>query len=266
MQAVLKRNNVSIIGKGSQTLLFAHGFGCDQNMWRFLTPDFIEQYRIILFDYTGSGQSDIDGYDLRKYSNLNGYADDILDICEALDLQDTILVGHSVSATIATLAAIREPERFSQLIHISPSPCFLNDPPAYMGGFELSDLEELLSLMDKNYIGWASYLAPIVIGGQASDILTGELSDSFCSTDPVITKNFARATFLSDHREDFAKTPTPALIIQSKVDNLASLDVGQFLNETIPQSTIQVIESEGHCPHMTHPDLVADAMKSYLLK
>ncbi len=266
MQAILKRNNVSVIGKGPQTLVFAHGFGCDQNMWRFITPDFIEQYQLVLFDYMGSGKSDIDGYDLRKYSSLDGYADDIIDICHALDLQDVIAIGHSVSATITTLAALKEPKLFSRLIHVSPSPCFLNDPPSYMGGFELSDLEELLSLMDKNYIGWASYLAPIVIGRQASDILTGELSDSFCSTDPVITKNFARATFLSDHRKEFAKTPIPALVIQSQKDNLASTDVGYFLHKTIPESMISVIESEGHCPHMTHPDLVVAAIKNYLLR
>jgi sigma-B regulation protein RsbQ len=266
MQAVLKRNNVSIIGTGPQDLVFAHGFGCDQNMWRFLTPEFVEQYRVILFDYTGSGQSDINGYDLRKYSKLEGYADDILDICRALKLQNVILIGHSVSATIATLAAIRAPEQFSRLIHICPSPCFLNDPPAYMGGFELSDLEELLSLMDKNYIGWANYLAPIVIGGQASDILTGELSDSFCSTDPVVTKNFARTTFMSDNRADYAKTPVPVLIIQSQIDNLASLEVGEFLHRITPKSKMRVIESEGHCPHMTHPSLVVNAIKSYLLE
>jgi sigma-B regulation protein RsbQ len=264
MQAVLKRNNVSVLGRGTQPVLFAHGFGCDQNMWRFITPSFLDNYKVILFDYMGSGQSDIDGYDLQKYSRLDGYAEDILDICNALDLHDVILISHSVSATIGTLASLKEPQRFSKLIHIAPSPCFLNDPPNYMGGFELSDLEELLSLMDKNYIGWASYLAPIVIGGQASDILTGELADSFCSTDPVIAKNFARATFLSDNRDDFAKTLISTLIIQSQTDNLASIEVGQFLNALIPKSTINIIQSEGHCPHMTHPQLVLDAIFNYL--
>lgn len=258
------KNNVHIMGQGEQVMIFAHGFGCDQNIWRFLIADFLDNYKLILFDYTGSGKSDISEYDPQKYSTLEGYAQDILDICEAFQLKDVIIVGHSVSATIATLAALKSPQYFSRLIHLSPSPSFLNDPPEYLGGFERIDLEELLDLMDKNYIGWASYLAPIVIGGQASDLLTGELADSFCSTDPVIAKNFAKATFLSDYRESYKLSTLPSLIIQSNIDTLASKHVGYYLHGITPRSKLTVIDSQGHCPHMTHPTLTSQAIKHYL--
>lgn len=265
MNQIIKRNNVVVKGNGEQAMIFAHGFGCDQNMWRFITPDFLDEYKVILFDYTGSGKSDISEYNPDKYAQLEGYAEDILDVCEALKLSNAILVGHSVSATIATLASLISPHYFSHLIHITPSPSFLNDPPAYMGGFEYSDLEELLDLMNKNYIGWAEYLAPVVIGGEASELLTGELADSFCSTAPLIAQNFAKATFLSDHRDSYSKSTVPSLIVQSKVDNLASVEVGNFLHKTTPNSKMTIIDSEGHCPHMTHPSLTSQAMKDYLL-
>jgi sigma-B regulation protein RsbQ len=264
MVAVKERNNVSIRGTGEQVIIFAHGFGCDQDMWRFIAPEFIDDYKVVLFDYTGSGKSTITEYDPKKYSVLEGYAEDIIDVCQACDIKDAIIVGHSVSATIALLASLKAPEHFSQLIHLTPSPSFINDPPTYMGGFEYADLEELLDLMDKNYIGWAEYLAPVVIGGQASELLTGELTDSFCSTDPLIAKNFAKATFLSDHRHSYPKSTLPSLIIQSKVDSLASVDVGEYLHSITPSSEFTIIESEGHCPHMTHPSITAQAIKCYL--
>jgi sigma-B regulation protein RsbQ len=264
MLSVNEKNNVAISGAGEQVIIFAHGFGCDQNMWRFIAPEFRADYKVVLFDYTGSGKSTLTEYDPKKYSTLAGYADDIIDICQAYDFTDAIIVGHSVSATIALLASLKAPKYFSQLIHLTPSPSFINDPPAYMGGFEQADLEELLDLMDKNYIGWAEYLAPIIIGGQASELLTGELTDSFCSTDPVIAKNFAKATFLSDHRQVYRQSTLPSLIIQSKVDSLASVEVGQYLHNITPHSDFTIIESEGHCPHMTHPRMTTQAIKHYL--
>jgi sigma-B regulation protein RsbQ len=265
MITVDERNNVSISGAGEQVMIFAHGFGCDQNMWRFITPEFLDDYKVVLFDYTGSGNSSVTEYDQKKYSTLEGYADDIIDICQVHDFKEAIIVGHSVSATIALLASLKAPEHFSQLIHLTPSPSFINDPPEYMGSFEYDDLEELLDLMDKNYIGWAKYLAPVVIGGQASELLTGELTDSFCSTDPLIARNFAKATFLSDHRKSYPKSTLPSLIIQSKVDSLAAVDVGQYLHHITPNSDFVIIESTGHCPHMTHPSMTIQAIKSYLL-
>ena len=264
MISINQKNNVSINGTGEQVIIFAHGFGCDQNMWRFITPAFLDDYKVVLFDYTGSGNSSIAEYAPKKYSTLEGYAEDIIDICQAYDFKDAIIVGHSVSATIALLASLKAPEHFSKLIHLTPSPSFINDPPKYMGGFEYADLEELLDLMDKNYIGWAKYLAPVVMGGQASELLTGELADSFCSADPLIAKNFAKATFLSDHRQSYPRSTLPSLIIQSKVDSLASVEVGQFLHSITPKSDFAIIESEGHCPHMTHPSITAQAIKSYL--
>jgi sigma-B regulation protein RsbQ len=258
------KNNIHVVGQGEQVIIFAHGFGCDQNMWKLILPDFLDDYRVILFDYTGSGRSNISEYDPKKYSTLEGYAQDILDICEAYQLEDVIIVGHSVSATIATLASLKSPQYFSRLIHLSPSPSFLNDPPEYLGGFERADLEELLDLMDKNYIGWASYLAPLVIGGQASELMTGELADSFCSTDPLIAQNFAKATFLSDYRESYKLSTLPSLIIQSSLDTLASSHVGSYLHRITPRSELTIINSEGHCPHMTHPTLTSQAIKFYL--
>jgi sigma-B regulation protein RsbQ len=218
---VLIRNNVKLIGKGSKTLFLAHGFGCDQNMWRFLIPELAEHFKIVLFDYVGSGASDISQYSKKRYSQLEGYAEDIIEICEALKLTDAIFVGHSVSSIIGAIAAIEKPTLFSNLIMVCPSPCFLNFPPEYLGGFEKEDLEELLNLMDKNYIGWASYLAPLVMGTNNSDDLIGELSGSFCSTDPVIAKNFAEATFLSDYRYLLKEIKQPSLILQSENDALA---------------------------------------------
>tara|TARA_R110001599_G_scaffold67077_4_gene189653 strand:- start:11855 stop:12661 length:807 start_codon:yes stop_codon:yes gene_type:complete len=260
---VLIRNNVKSIGSGSKTLLLAHGFGCDQNMWRFLTPALIEHFTIVLFDYVGSGASDISQYDKQRYSRLEGYAEDIIEICDALQLSDAIFIGHSVSSIIGGIAATKKPSLFSKLIMVCPSPCFLNIPPDYFGGFEKEDLLELLNLMDKNYIGWANYLAPLVIGGTNSDEFVGELSGSFCSTDPVIAKNFAEATFLSDHRYLLKEIKQPSLIFQSSNDALAATSVGKFIESEISNSKLEIISADGHCLHMTHPEKIIDSIIEY---
>lgn len=257
MTDILARNNVKVFGDGEQTLLMAHGFGCDQNMWRFITPELSKRFRIVLFDYVGSGESDISQYKIDRYKKLEGYADDILEISETLALKKAILVGHSVSSIIGAIASIKRNELFSKLIMVCPSPCFLNLPPDYFGGFEEEDLEELLSLMDKNYIGWADYLAPLVMGGKNPDVLIGELSKSFCSTDPIIAKTFARATFFSDHRSLLKEIKPPTLIFQSRKDSLASPAIGEFIAREIENSQLELIDGEGHCLHMTHPaDLI----------
>ncbi|HYO77299.1 MAG TPA: alpha/beta hydrolase, partial [Thermoanaerobaculia bacterium] len=191
---VLARNNVKVFGNGTQPMLFAHGFGCDQNMWRFVTSAFEDDYRIVLFDYVGAGKSDASAYQPERYSRLDGYADDVLEICAALDLHDVVFVGHSVSSMIGVLAANREPERFSHLIMVGPSPRYINDED-YVGGFERADIEGLLDLMDKNYIGWASFLAPVIMKNDDRPELTAELHESFCSTDPKIARRFAETTF-----------------------------------------------------------------------
>lgn len=253
---ILKRNNVSVFGSGEQTILLAHGFGCDQNMWRFVPSELATHYRVVLFDYVGSGSSDIPAFDVERYGSLEGYAADIVDICQALELKDVTLVGHSVSSMIGLIAAIKAPEHFVKLVMVCPSPCFLNVPPDYHGGFDHADLEELVNLMDKNYIGWADYLAPLVMGTASSPEMTKELSDSFCSTDPVVAKAFARATFFSDMRHILPKAVHPTLILQSSNDALAAISVGEFVQDAIPDSQLQIVEAEGHCLHMTHPDQV----------
>jgi sigma-B regulation protein RsbQ len=260
---VLIRNNVKIVGKGDRTLFLAHGFGCDQNMWRFLTPKLLNKFTIVLFDYVGSGGSDISQYNKKRYSQLDGYAEDIIEIAEVLELSNAIFVGHSVSSIIGAIAANKRPDFFSKLIMICPSPCFLNFPPEYLGGFEKEDLLELLSLMDKNYIGWADYLAPLVIGDDNSTDLIGELTGSFCSTDPVIAKNFAEATFLSDYRHILKDIKQPSLIFQSKNDALAATTVGEFIHSQIKNSQLEVILADGHCLHMTHPNEIVDLIIEY---
>ncbi|TWX46202.1 alpha/beta fold hydrolase [Colwellia hornerae] len=260
---VLLRNNVKVIGKGEKTLFLAHGFGCDQNMWRFLTPKLLSKFTLVLFDYVGSGASDISQYNKKRYSELAGYAEDIIEICAALKLSNVTFIGHSVSSIIGAIAANQQPNLFAKLIMVCPSPCFLNFPPEYMGGFEKVDLLELLGLMDKNYIGWADYLAPLVIGNANSTDFVGELSGSFCSTDPVIAKNFAQATFLSDYRHILKDIKQPSLIFQSKNDALAATSVGEFIHSQISESQLEVIEADGHCLHMTHPNEIVDTIIEY---
>ncbi len=260
---VLKRNNVRVLGNGSQPMLFAHGFGCDQNMWRFLTPAFENDYKLVLFDYVGSGKSDLASYDEQRYATLDGYAQDVLEICEELDLRDVIFVGHSVSSIIGALAAIREPERFSRLLFVSPSPRYINDD-GYVGGFDRADIEGLLELMDKNFIGWASFLAPVVMGNPDRPELSGELEESFCSTDPKIARRFAEATFFSDNRKDLPNVPVPSLILQCAEDAIAPVEVGTYMQSHTPKSTLKMMKATGHCPHVSHPEETIAAMKEYL--
>lgn len=261
---VMIRNNVKVVGSGDKTLMLAHGFGCDQNMWQYLAPLLKEHYTLVLFDYVGSGQSQLSAFSESRYSTLEGYALDVRDICEALDLKEVHFVGHSVSGSIGLLASIASPEYFASQIMICPSPCFLNMPPDYHGGFEQTDLEELIDLMDRNYIGWANYLAPLVVGGDSSTVLIDELSSSFCSTDPVLAKVFAKATFLSDYRHLLPQAQHAALVLQSQDDTLANPKVGRYIHAHMPQSKLRMMASEGHCIHMTHPELVSREVMVWL--
>lgn len=262
-QDVLKRNNVKISGDGMQPMLFAHGFGCDQNMWRFVAPQFEDEYRIILFDYVGSGQSDLSAYDERKYSRLEGYAEDVLDIVRELDLRDIIFVGHSVSSMIGVLAANEEPDRFDRLIMIGPSPRYINDG-TYIGGFEKKDIEGLLEMMDKNFIGWANFLAPAIMKNPDRPELGEELTNSFCSTDPVIARRFAQATFYADNREDLRRMTVPSLVLQCSDDMVAPQQVGEYVQGQLPNSEIRLMKATGHCPHMSHPGETVALIKEYL--
>ncbi len=254
---IIRRNNVQITGTGQQVMLMAHGFGCNQLMWRFLTPHLSSQYKLVLFDYVGSGASNLAAYSRQKYADLDGYAQDIVDICTSLDLHDVVLVGHSVSSIISLLAARQIPQRIHSIVMVCPSPCFLNDPPEYMGGFNKADLSELIDLMDKNYIGWAQYLAPLVAGNAEQDFVSAELAESFCSTNPISAKNFAKATFFSDYRALLPQNTHPVLLLQSQTDALAALCVGEYMHKQTPHSVLQVVEAKGHCLHMTHPQQVA---------
>lgn len=258
------RNNVTIHGSGDKVIMLAHGFGCDQKMWRHLLPYLDKQYKVILFDYVGCGSSDYSAYNKQRYSTLKGYAQDVLDICEALSLEDVIFVGHSVSSMIGMHAAIQSPHIFSKLAMICPSPCFLNLPPEYEGGFDKEDLEELINLMDKNYVGWANYLAPLVMGQDNDAALTQELETSFCSTDPKYAKPFAKATFFADDRAMLSKLSLPTLIVQSKHDNLASTAVGEYMNQIIPNSQLKIVDAHGHCLHMTNPAIVSSIVREFV--
>lgn len=263
MQSVSERNNIKIFGSGLQPMLFAHGFGCDQNMWRFVTPAFADKYRIILFDFVGSGRSDISSYSSERYATLQGYAQDVLDICEELKLKDVIFVGHSVSSMIGLLAAVERPEYFQKLVMVSPSACYINDAD-YVGGFERADIEGLLDTMEKNYIGWANFLAPNIMGNGDRPELGLELVESFCSTDPIIAREFAKATFFADNRTDLHKSEKPTLILQCSDDMIAPVEVGVHLSRNIPHSTLKIMKATGHCPHMSEPDETIRFMKEYL--
>lgn len=244
-------------------MLFAHGFGCDQNMWRYISPAFEDDYKIILFDYVGCGKSDLSAYNPDRYTNLQGYAKDVLEICEALELRDVIFMGHSVSSMIGLLAAVEQPKYFSRMIMVGPSPCYINDGD-YVGGFEKADIEGLLDMMEKNYIGWANFLAPNIMKNPDQPHLAEELEMSFCSTDPVIAHRFAEATFLSDNRADLRYNKIDSLILQCTDDMIAPLEVGDYLLANLPKSTLRVMQATGHCPHMSHPEEVINLTKEYL--
>jgi sigma-B regulation protein RsbQ len=246
--------------------LFAHGFGCDQNMWRSVVPAFEDDYRVVLFDYVGSGRSDLSAYDPARYASLEGYAEDVLDVCEELDLSDVTFVGHSVSSVVGILATISQPDRFRQMILVGPSPCYINDLSGYVGGFERSDIEGLLAMMDKNYIGWATFLGPAVMANPDRPELAAELTESFCSTDPVIARRFAEATFLSDYRSELSKVTVPSLIMQCSEDIIAPREVGDYLAVNLPLSTLTVLSATGHCPQLSHPDETIRVIKDYLAR
>ena len=263
IESIRARNNVVVRGRGTQPMLFAHGFGCDQNMWRFVTPAFEDDYQVVLFDYVGSGKSDWSAYDPQRYSTLEGYARDVLEVCAELDLRDLIFVGHSVSSMVGVLAANEEPERFAKLILIGPSPRYINDGD-YVGGFERADIEGLLDTMERNYLGWASFLTPVIMKNPERPELTKELEASFCSTDPDISRRFAEATFFGDNREDLRKVGIPSLVMQCSEDAIAPAAVGEYTHRHLRGSTLRVMQATGHCPHMSHPEETIRVMKEYL--
>ncbi|MFL6415636.1 MAG: alpha/beta fold hydrolase [Bryobacteraceae bacterium] len=260
---VYQRNNINVEGSGSKTMLLAHGFGCDQNVWRFIVPAFADEYRVVLFDHVGAGKSDLNAYSRQKYDRLEGYAGDVLEIIDAANARPAIFVGHSVSAVIGILAASMRPEAFSCLILVGPSPCYLNTGD-YVGGFSQDDINALLSTLESNYLGWSKITAPMIMGNADRPELAEELEESFCRTDPDIAKHFARVTFLSDNRQDLSALKKPTLILQCSEDIIAPDCVGEFVHNRISQSKLVRLTATGHCPHLSAPDETVTAIRKYL--
>lgn len=244
-------------------MVFVHGFGCDQHMWRLVAPAFEAEYRVVLLDLVGAGNSDLTAYDLARYSTLAAHAEDVLEVLQALDAHEVVFVGHSVSAMIGVLAAALEPARFARLVLVGPSPRYLNDGD-YPGGFELGDIKELLEAMDSNYLGWSAAFAPAVMANPDQPELAAELANSFCRTEPAIARHFARVTFLGDNRADLSNVRTPSLILQSAHDLIAPLAVGAYVHDHLTGSQLVVLNSTGHCPHVSAPQATVAAMRAYL--
>ncbi|MGC1242903.1 MAG: alpha/beta hydrolase [Chryseosolibacter sp.] len=261
--SILARNNVKVTGNGKKPMLFAHGFGCDQTMWRYITPAFENDYQVIVFDYVGSGKSDLAAYHEGRYSTLNGYALDILEICEELNLRDVMFVGHSVSSMTGLLAAIKEPDYFAELILIAPSPRYLNEK-GYVGGFDKTDVDRILDNMGKDYEGWANGAAPDVMKNPDRPDLSAELVQSFLSIKPSIARNFMAATFFTDNRKDLLKLKKPSLIVQTEDDRIVPIEVGDYLHAHLENSTLKVLKASGHYPHLSHPRETIRVMKAYL--
>jgi sigma-B regulation protein RsbQ len=262
--SVLRRNNVSVSGpEGARPMMFVHGFGCDQTMWRLVTPTFAGRYRIVLLDQVGLGRSDLSAYDPRRYSSLEGYARDLVEIADELDLHDVVLVGHSVSGMTGLLATLQRPERFGALVLVAPSPRYLDDE-GYSGGFTREDIDGLLEALDSNYLGWSGTMAPVIMGAPDRPDLEEELTNSFCRTDPEIARDFARVTFLSDNRADLALVKVPTLVLQCSNDALAPDAIGEYVARAIPDSVLVHLAATGHCPNLSAPRETADAIAAFL--
>jgi sigma-B regulation protein RsbQ len=259
----VQRNNVKVLGTGERTLMFAHGYGCDQSMWRHVTPFFSDEFKIVLFDYVGSGLSDISAFDRSKYSTLRGYAQDVLDIIDELELTRVNFVAHSVSSMIGALAAIEVPDRFESLAMIGPSPCYINDGE-YIGGFERKDIEALLETLESNHVGWSASMAPAIMGNPEKPELATELETSFCRMDPTLAHHFARVTFLSDNRADLGHLSARTLILQCQQDVIAGVGVGEYVHKCLANSQLVVMDATGHCPHMSAPREVTAQLKKFL--
>ena len=244
-------------------MLFAHGFGCDQNMWRLLAPAFAARYRCVLFDLVGSGGSELSAYEPKKYGSLQGYADDVLEIAQEFGEGKIIFVGHSVSAMIGMLANLKAPELFAAQVMVGPSPCYINDE-GYVGGFSRADIESLLETLESNYLGWSSNMAPAIMGAPEQPELAVELTNSFCRTDPEIARQFARVTFLSDVRAELPRLHAPTLILQCSDDMIAPVAVGEYMVRVLPRATLSVVENVGHCPHLSAPSASAHAIDAFL--
>ena len=261
--SVLDRNNVIVNGTGPQAMVFAHGFGCDQTMWRFVEPEFRRDFTTVLYDLTGCGKSDLSQYDFKKYASLQGHADDLLEILDELDLKGITFVGHSVSAMTGLLASIGQPGRFRGMIMVGPTPRYINDRD-YVGGFAADQIESLLNTLDLNYLGWSRSMAQAVMGNPARPELGEELTNAFCSNDPKIAGHFARVTFYGDHRKDLPRCHTPCLILQCSEDLIAPPEVGQYLHCHLAGSRLVILKATGHCPNLSAPEETIGCMRTWL--
>ncbi|MET8412970.1 alpha/beta hydrolase [Streptomyces sp. NPDC005195] len=259
------RNHVAVTGRpGGPVVILAHGFGCDQNMWRLVVPALERDFTVVVFDHVGAGNSDLAAWSRERYASLDGYVDDVLELCRDLELGPATFVGHSVSAMMGVLAAVREPEAFAGLVLLAPSPCFIDDPDTgYRGGFSTEDIEELLESLDANYLGWSGAMAPVIMGNPERPELGEELTSSFCRTDPEIARVFARVTFLSDNRADLAKVTVPTLVAQCSSDAIAPPEVGAFVHAQIPGSRLVTLNATGHCPQLAAPEETAAAITAF---
>lgn len=261
--AILQRFNTTTAGAGTRSMVFAHGFGCDQNMWRYVAPAFEQDFRTVLFDYIGAGGADLSAYDPGKYASLEGYADDVVELARALDIQDGVFVGHSVSAMIGVIAAKRAPELFSELVLVGPSPRYIDDSE-YVGGFTEAQILELLEFLDSNHLGWSQAMAPAIMGNPDRPELGEELTASFCRSDPEVAKNFARTTFLSDNRADLSGVEARVLILQCREDVIAPVAVGEYVQQAMPGSELVVLDATGHCPNLSAPEATIAAIKAFV--
>ncbi|MDG9705662.1 alpha/beta fold hydrolase [Streptomyces sp. DH37] len=261
---ILRRNNVTVTGNPSgPAVVLAHGFGCDQNMWRLTVPALADAYRVVLFDYVGSGRSDLSAFREERYAVLDGYAQDVVEVCEALDLREAVFVGHSVSAMVGVLAARQAPGRVGALVMVAPSPCYIDDD-GYRGGFSAQDIDELLASLEANYLGWSAAMAPVIMGNPERPELGEELTNSFCATEPDIARVFARTTFLSDSRGDLKTVDVPTLILECAQDVIAPREVGAFVHAQIPGSTLVTLDATGHCPQLSAPEATNRAITDFL--
>jgi sigma-B regulation protein RsbQ len=262
---VYAKHNIRIVDEGNgPTILLVHGFGCDQNLWRPVADRLKSEFRLVLLDLVGSGSSDPQAWDAAKYSSLSGYADDILDVVEQLDLRDVVFVGHSVAAMIGVLATLTDASRFAKLVMLTPSPCYIDDGD-YRGGFSRADIDELLESLAQNFLGWSRAMAPVIMGTPDRPDLQDTLADTFCRTDPDCARVFARATFLSDNRADLPLVPLPTLVIDCSRDAIAPREVGAYVQAHIHGSRLVTLEATGHCPHVSAPDATASAIADFAL-
>lgn len=260
---VLERNNVTVLGNGATTIVFAHGYGCDQTMWNLVTPHFTDRYRVVLFDYVGCGKSDPLAYRPGRYHTLDGYAQDLLEVCAAVDAQDAILVGHSVSSMIGVLAARREPQRFRQVVMLCPSPKYINEPD-FAWGFDRAAIDGLLDMIETGQAGWSSFLAGLVVNDANRADLADDLNRSFCAMEPEVARRFAEATFFADNRADLDGFELPCLVVQCSNDVVAAPHVGEYVHSHLVNSTLVVLDADGHCPHLSHPADTVRAIDAFL--